>query len=224
MLELFQKKNHSRHFKSDNVSYKNNFVFIHIPKNAGTSLSKGFGVETSYHHTVKEYLTILTAKKYDNMLSFAFVRNPFSRFVSLYNYARMEESYYHSAICPEKALYGKHMDYDILKNASIEDAAILLKEGKLVHNPPHRQWNNQCFWLKDQQDDINVKYLGRFEDMEFHLRNLTQLLDMKKIKNLRKINPSSHKKSDYKSLIGHETRTILEDYYEEDLKTFNYNF
>ena len=224
MFNIFKKTALQKHFKSDNVSYDNNFVFIHVPKNAGTAVSSSLNINTSKHNTVEEYIATLGKDIYGDMLSFAFVRNPFSRFLSLYNYARMEESYYHSAVNPENAIYGKHMDYEILKNTSIEEAAILLQKGKLVHNPPHRQWNEQCFWLKDQNDQLNVKYLGRFEDIEFHLRNLTQLLGIKQIKNLPKINRSSYIKSDYKQIIGHETRAILENFYKEDLETFNYNF
>ncbi|TBV25493.1 hypothetical protein DMZ43_11140 [Meridianimaribacter sp. CL38] len=221
---MFKNFSNKQYFNSDNISYKENFIFIHIPKNAGTAVSKAFGLETSKHNTVKEYINVLGGKKYDSFLTFAFVRNPFSRFVSLYNYARMEESYYHSAINPESAIYGKHMDYDILKHASLDEAAQLLADGKLVHNPPHRQWNSQCFWLKDQQDNINVKYLGRFEDVDFHLRNLTQLLGKPLASRLSKINTSSKEPLNYRTLLSNETRTILETYYKEDLETFNYDF
>lgn len=224
MNNLFKKTSRKRFFNSDNISYSENFVFIHIPKNAGTAVSKSFGIETSYHNTVKEYIQVLGEKQYDKMLSFAFVRNPFSRFISLYNYARMEESYYHSAIHPEKAIYGKHMDFDILKDASLKEAAQLLKSGQLVHNPPHTQWKPQCFWLKDNTETLNVKYLGRIEDIEFHLKNLNNLLGANTKKELEKINTSSKSPLDYKKIIGAETRSILEEYYKEDLETFNYDF
>ena len=136
----------------------------------------------------------------------------------------MEESYYHSSIHPQKAIYGKHLDYDILKNATTNDAAHLLKEHKLIHNPPHNQWSPQCFWLKDNSNLLNIKYLGRFEDIEFHLRNITQLIDANQTKLFSRINTSSQNTIDYKRLIDSETRQILEEYYKEDLETFNYDF
>ena len=108
-----------------NISYSSKFIFIHVPKNAGTSIHKSVGLDKSIHVTLKQYIKLLGKEQYESMFSFAFVRNPFSRFISLYNYARMDESYYHSAIKPEEAIYGKHMDCDSLKNASIEDAAHL---------------------------------------------------------------------------------------------------
>lgn len=223
-FNLFKTTRDQRFFNSDNISYSDNFVFIHIPKNAGTAVSKSFGIKKSKHNTVKEYINVLGEKQYDKMLSFAFVRNPFSRFISLYNYARMEESYYHSAINPEKAIYGKHMDYELLKDASIDEAAQLLKQGKLIHNPPHTQWNSQCFWLKDHKEKLHVKYFARFEDIEFHLRNINNLIGASTLSKLDKINASSKSSLDYKKLLSLDTRKILEEYYREDLETFNYDF
>jgi len=209
---------------ADNISYKNNFIFIHIPKNAGTSVSKGLNINISHHNTVQEYVSLLGEKKYNNMFSFAFVRNPFSRFISLYNYARLEESYYHSSINPDKAIYGKHMDYELLKNASIEEAANYLIEGKLVHNPPHKQWLPQNFWLKGVDGGLNVKYLGRFEDLNFHLRNIYEIIGIPFTEKLERINTSTESNIPYSNLINARTRSILEDFYKEDLETFNYNF
>ncbi|CDF80641.1 sulfotransferase [Formosa agariphila KMM 3901] len=207
-----------------NISIDKNLIFIHIPKNAGTSIYNSLGLKDSKHRTAKEYIKILGQEKYDSMFSLAFVRNPFSRFISLYNYARMEVSYYHNNISPDKAIYGNHMDYELLKTKSIEEAAILLKEGKLIHNPPHIQWNPQNFWLKDENDKINVKYLGRLEDLEFNMRNISQITGLKNSSIVKRINASSENKLDYKKLITNSTREILEDVYKEDLEIFNYQF
>lgn len=224
-MKFLFRKNKPQELKGfDNVSFSNNFIFIHIPKNAGTSIGKSLTIKTTRHYTVKEYIAMLGMEKYTDMFSFAFVRNPFSRFVSLYNYARLEESYYHSSINPEKAIYGKHMDYDILKDASIEEAALLLLEGKLVHNPPHNQWQPQVTWLKDTKGDINVTYLARFEDIDLHSRNIHKILKMNASESLPKINPSTHKEKDYKKLINTNTKKMIEKYYEEDFNTFNYQF
>lgn len=220
----FQKKKESVRKEFDNISNDLNYIFIHIPKNAGTAISKSLQIETSRHYTVKEYIDMLGEKKYNSMYSFAFIRNPFSRFVSLYNYARMEESYYHSSINPDKAIYGKHMDYDTLKNASLEAAATLLVEGKLLHNPPHNQWKPQATWLKDHQGELNVKYLGRFEDIALHARNIHKNIGTITSPHVPKINTSSIGSDDYRKIINSNTRSMLESYYQEDLDTFNYDF
>ena len=216
------KKNQPLDF--DNISFKKGFVFVHIPKNAGTSICMNLGIRNSRHYTVNEYISMLGEPEYKNLFSFAFVRNPFSRFLSLYNYARMEESYYHSSINPDKAIYGKHMDYDTLINVNVEEAAQLLVEGKLVHNPPHNQWEPQVKWLKDTNGNLKVKYIGRFEDIALHMRNIHKLIGTDQSFNLQKINSSSKVNNDYRKLISSNTRSILETYYKEDLETFNYDF
>ncbi|MDW5287885.1 sulfotransferase family 2 domain-containing protein [Formosa sp. PL04] len=226
-MKLFNRK-HKINLQSDydkaNIDFDKNLVFIHIPKNAGTAIYKNLGLDNSNHRTVKQYISLFGEKNYDDMFSFAFVRNPFSRFISLYNYSRMDVSYYHNNINPEKAIYGYHMDYEILKNKSLEEAAILLKEGRLQHNPPHVQWNPQSFWLKDNENKLNVKYLGRLEDLEFDMRNIYNLIGFEHSREVNQINSSSGSKLDYRKLINPSTRQILEEYYKEDLEFFNYDF
>ena len=224
MINFFKKDNTEKNFGADNISHDKKFIFIHIPKNAGTSVGNDFNIETSYHNTAQEYINLLGKKKYNNMFSFAFVRNPFSRFLSLYNYARLEESYYHSSINPEKAIYGKHLDYDLLKNATIAEAADLLKENKLTHNPPHIQWLPQNFWLKNKEGELDVKYLGRFEDLDFHLRNINKIIGISHTDKIQHINNSTKENIHYSKLINGNTRKILENYYSEDLNLFNYSF
>lgn len=208
-----------------NISIERNFIFVHVPKNAGTTIYKNLGLPFSGHRTVSQYQQILGNELYDKMFSFAFVRNPFDRFLSLYNYARMEVSYYHNNIEPEKGMYGEHLDYQKLKNATIDDAVKLLLRGELNHNPPHVQWNPQRFWLTDSSGDLNIKYLGKFEDLDFHIRNIASLIGDKTFgRNLKRNNKSSSVKTDYRQLIGSDARSVLEQYYREDLETFNYCF
>lgn len=208
----------------NNISFDKKFIFIHIPKNAGTSIYRSLDLKKSSHKTVNEYIKILGVAKYESMFSFAFVRNPFSRFISLYNYAKMEISHYHNNIEPEKSIYGPHLDFKLLKNASIEEAAILLREGKLIHNPPHNQWMPQTYWLKDSNEEINVKYLGRVEDLSFNMRNIFSITRIQSEFPVNRINTSSVEKLNYKSLITKDTRDILEEVYSDDLNMFNYQF
>ena len=67
-----------------------NYVFIHIPRCAGTSMERVLGVEEKTGHgkiqTFYEYLTYLQVglPKFEDIFKFAFVRNPYDRFVSGY--------------------------------------------------------------------------------------------------------------------------------------------
>jgi Sulfotransferase family len=62
-------------------------LFIHIPKNAGTSVSKILYGEPMFHPTIRYYQRVAGAMIRD-MPSFAIWRHPVERFVSAYGYAR----------------------------------------------------------------------------------------------------------------------------------------
>ena len=58
-------------------------VFIHVPKVAGTSLSKPAWNRGNGHKTVADFESIL-GQELESQFVWAFVRNPFERMVSAY--------------------------------------------------------------------------------------------------------------------------------------------
>lgn len=206
-----------------NIDYSNKYIFVHIPKNAGTSVYRALGFTHTFHATALEYRNALS-KTYDDFFSFCFVRNPFDRFLSLYNYARLDESYYHSAINPSKTIYGKHLDYDILVNASLEQAADLLLEGKLRHDNAWNHWRPQMDWILDEENNVIVNYIGRVEDIRMDFQNVCNILKLPAGNELSLLNTSNNKKTDYRQLITSTMREKLEFYYKADFDFLGYSF
>lgn len=62
-------------------------IFVHVPKNAGTSVERAFGVRRTCHVTAHAMRSCDVAA-YDNALSFAVLRHPLERAISLYEYTR----------------------------------------------------------------------------------------------------------------------------------------
>lgn len=62
---------------------KKNLIFIHIPKNAGTSIAESVFGYSFGHHTAQFYRT-LDPDFFDATTSFAVLRDPIERFVSSY--------------------------------------------------------------------------------------------------------------------------------------------
>ncbi|CAN5734472.1 hypothetical protein BH10BAC2_BH10BAC2_16430 [soil metagenome] len=213
----------TRHKRVDNINDANKFIFVHIPKNAGTSVYRALGMEESVHYTIHEYQQIL-GSSYSKYFTFCFVRNPFGRFVSLYNYARMEESYYHNSINPEKAKFGKHQDYDLLKNASLDEAVDYLVEGKLKSWDGGKQWLPQYKWILNTNNKISVDYIGRTENIFFDFRNLSKMLKMDIHPPLNHLNKSTDAQISYKKIISPQARKKLEEYYKKDFELFGYSF
>ena len=211
----------SKQRRIQNIDHRRNFIFIHIPKNAGTAIYEALGMSRSHHYSSRSYKKILGNAKYDQMIKIAFHRNPWDRFLSLYNYARMDVSYYHNNINPKDSLYGAHEDYELLKRATLEDCADLLVEGRLKHSKICNHWYPQAEWLKDTNGVyIEPDFLGCFEDINSDFEKLKKLLGI--TTNLARRNIS--KKSYYRDLMTDKVRKIVAKYYEEDVEIFKYQY
>ena len=65
---------------------KYDLVFIHIPKNAGTSMSVNlYGFDIG-HSKVSDYKKILSQKNFNKLKFFSIYRDPVERVISIYNY------------------------------------------------------------------------------------------------------------------------------------------
>jgi hypothetical protein len=203
----------------ENINYKKEYVFIHIPKNAGTSVYQALGMKTSAHWFLREYKNLIPDDQYEKMITIAFSRNPWDRFCSLYNYAKKEVNYYHNNIEPHKAIYGEHADYKLLCDASLNECAHYLEEGRLQHGAPRSQWLPQVEWLKNEGGYIEIpKFLGRVESLREDFVRLMKLLDYNK-----KLTHSNRSKTvNYRDVLDLDTRKIIERFYGEDIEFFKY--
>jgi len=215
--------NPSQALSTDNVG--EDFIFVHIPKNAGSSVAKALNMETSWHHTAHSYRELLGCLAYARRFSFAFVRNPWDRFLSLYRYARLDESRYHSAINPEEAPYGKHEDYDLLQGASLEECAHYLRKGCLQHDDFINHWRPQSDWLTDEDGRVIVDFVGRVESIDEDFRTLSRHLNLA-VDGLPVTNTSSSSgtSEDYRIAFTEEARKIVAQHYREDIKRWGYRF
>ena len=205
------------------VQLDRGFVFIHVPKAAGTSLNIALGLKatlaTSLHARAKDVMPFihLVAPK---TIAIAFVRNPYTRFVSLYNFARAEESMYHSTSNPDMAPYGKHPDYDILSDKSLEQCAELLVEGRLG-NPRvwPTNWTPQVEWLVDRDRKIMVDFIGKVESIDADLQRLKKVHGIAS-----QPTPWLNKSSNVGKLpeLTPRTRELLRLFYKRDFEMLGY--
>lgn len=202
-------------------------IFVHIPKNAGTSVAEALDMEKTWHYTALDYRRMLGYPAYAWRYSFAFVRNPWDRFLSLYRYARLDESRYHSAIDPESAPYGKHEDYDLLKNASVEECAHFLDEGRLEHDDFINHWRPQTDWLTDENGHTIVDFVGRVEAIDDDFQRVSDRLNLP-VDTLPVANSSTKSSSspnavpEYRSVFTEEAYSLVAEYYREDIDRWGY--
>jgi hypothetical protein len=194
-----------------NIIDEHKTIFIHIPKNAGTSILKAFGEDRAAHDKwyffKKNY-----PEKWAAYFKFAVIRNPWDRVVSNYEYAVLNKSYWHSS-CGD-AIYGKHRDYDMLKEKSFEEAIWLLKND--FKSFKHAGWKAQHIFICNKQFIPQTNIL-RFENIEAEFNQLFPQLVLPKINQSRDNNA-------YRHYYTGNTIKLVEEIYKKDIELFKYSF
>lgn len=222
MMNKFFKNviNFSENNLDSRINYNDQIIFIHIPKNGGTSISKAFDFNRTSHIKTSEILVNRKNRKFwKSHFSFAIVRHPIPRFISLYNYARMEVSYYHNNINPENSLYGIHEDFQLLKDKTISECVDLLIENKLKHDKAWNHWMPQYSWVYID-NELLVDRIYKIEELDFLRHDLNQRFGV--ILPKQRYNVSNSSTQQIKQLSDRSKQKLLH-YYRKDLELFNYS-
>ena len=178
-------------------------TFIHIPKNAGTSIThwlisytntsqpmeKVHGGKHADQYRVEKFL-----RQRNQTLGFTFcvVRNPWDRLVSTYHYYIKR-----GQINPKKLSFD-----DFIKGK--------WKEGN--------KWG--CSRKQQHQYYYDMDIILRYENLEEDFKQIQDFYGIKK--DLGTKNTSKHK--DYKSYYNQERIDIVAEHCKKDIKIFNYDF
>ncbi|WP_395390908.1 sulfotransferase family 2 domain-containing protein [Novosphingobium sp. BL-8A] len=127
-------------------------LFIHVPKNAGTSISERlYGAQTK-HATALYYSRV--APDVLALPSFAIIRNPVERFLSAYRYARTGGTRHRSVSQPFLGRYGSFR--------SIDDAIDHLAAARSLFDIDH-VFRPQAWYLLDAHGQQAVDRLIPYE-------------------------------------------------------------
>lgn len=197
--------------------HKYKLIFIHIPKNAGTSVvnfflgeksteinEEGHGHKFPFPH--KEYV----GKYY----IFSIVRDPLSRFLSAYNYAQMEESYWHTDNRTDNRV--QHPDHELLHGKSIEYCVRKLYQNKLRH----MSWLPQRIFLMDDEGHYVYDYLCKLENLNREIQIVFERIGMQGA-TLQKENES--KPATKVQNLKPATIKKIYHFYRSDAKLFGYH-
>lgn len=176
------------------VDIKNKLAFIHIPKNAGTSICKTLNIESNH----QSFTTIYN--RYPDFVYFTTIRDPYERFISAYEYVKAKESYWHSQINP-------HPLYQTFKDLEFEEACNLLQQGKLNN---YYQFKRQSDFINNDKiyKKINIFKIEEIDKLENFLSDI-----LKKDIRLLNINTSKRSRNNY---YNDFTKKIVCDYYKKD--------
>lgn len=189
------------------ISDEKKLIFVHIPKNAGTSLEKQLNMRATGHKSWQIYKSSYP-QEWNSYMSFAIIRNPIDRLVSNYEYAKMEKSYWHST--DGKSIYGKHPDYELCTKHSFKEIVDLLMNKPMLFK--HEGWKPQYTWICDNNLNIKVQHVIKYEELNDRLKQLNICNDLQVLNTSKRKESSSY----YDEDLIQKVRSI----YEIDFRLF----
>lgn len=211
------------------VTYKNKglqvtkenkpYLFIHIPKNAGTYVRKIMpGMNGGHDHVTMNDIKKKMPEMCENVFSFAILRNPWERCVSMYNFHVNTDSM-------DIKGWGKYgMDILTKKNVNtFEDFVDLLyKHKNNIRGLGEIVWEKQVHFVTDNHGAVIVDQLIKIENLEQELNEIKTRFGITIPNPSGKINVSNSK--DYRLYYNDRTKSLVEEIYKEDIALTGYTF
>jgi hypothetical protein len=212
------------------VNNKRKLVFIHIPKNAGTTFKnilysthgdvewkKPFGEEKKYtHQPLKSFLASFPECKDYKVITI--IRNPYERAVSWYTYYRTP------------SYYNKHPQMRAVQKANnINDDSDIDSQ---LHYLEFLKWYDRSFkskwemlpqtWWYSHRKKQHTDYQIKFETLEEDINKLCIELDMVLPFDIPH-NNKSKESIDVKDVYSEESISIINRWYKADFEELHYN-
>ena len=205
------------------VSYHKKFLFVHIFKTAGTSITDSFArfcyrpgssrpsnwmaflstnwkkihrVPIKKHATALQIQAAMDREIFDSFFKFSFVRNPWYWQVSLYHYI-----------------------LDRPKNPGHEETKKMGSFRNFVFSREKLSFT-QTSCLVDESGNLLVDFVGKFENLDQDFHSICRKVGISAC--LPHINKS--KRTDYQDYYDAETRDLTARLYAEDIERFGYTF
>ncbi|MGK7931014.1 MAG: sulfotransferase family 2 domain-containing protein [Microcystaceae cyanobacterium] len=205
------------------LSKKQKFIFIHVYKNAGTSIYKAlrplvvnpwqdimarilnrlyisppFDPQPFYRHiTATELIEAMDQEAFDSYFSFAIVRNPWDWQVSLYKFMLKDEQHTQHSMVKGFANFDEYLEWRCSEEVRYQKDFIYSKEGELL-----------------------VDFVGRFETLDTDFAKICDRIGISTT--LPKLNVSNTKP--YQEFYNEKTKELIRDTFKEDIDLFGYDF
>ena len=188
---------------------KEQFVFIHIPKCGGNSITSDHF--RNFSHDLRNENFKYFKDSYERSLSkfsFTFVRNPWDRLVSSYEYLK------NGGNCTLDA-----EDYLNLFSKYKNFKEMVLNWEEVFFDQIH--FKSQSDWICDNDGNIIVDFVGKFENLQQDFDIVCDRMQIPR-KKLPHTNKTNHKH--YTEYYDDEIREIVAKKYARDIEYFGYKF
>ena len=189
---------------------KHRCIFIHIPKTGGVSVAKSMIGKIAGHWTVLDYKNIFGKEDFNNYFKFSFVRNPFTRLISAYEF--LQNGGYGASdekiVSIVRSYTGwEHFIMEYLTPATAK---------------ANRHFKPQHYFICDSNDNLLVDYLGRFEELEADYEYVRKKIGIGEP--LKKLNLTKSKKLTLQEYYANnETIQKVISVYNKDFELFKYS-
>jgi hypothetical protein len=133
------------------------FIFIHTPKCAGTSMEAMKWIQRGGHTNYRAVLQEKDVNK--DAFAFAFVRNPYDRMVSLFHAAK-----------------GNSIAWPKVPDTFPEYIQMIWEEGRYV--VPHE--HTMAHFLVDVECNVGMDFVGRYENLQEDWKKVCEIIEAPK--------------------------------------------
>jgi hypothetical protein len=201
------------------VDSERKVLFVHIPRTAGSSLVKILSEQLNYFRTLDSnrrsinyrYLKDYSEKFRQKHFIFSFVRNPWDRVVSSFLYLNSNVSNLEDQQDKIKYLERYNGNFKkFVKNA--------FKNEEIFQSIYFRPQNK---WICDEDGNALVNFLGRYENLNENLNDLSKILrvDFKEF-----LIGDEFRQDHYRNYYNKKTKRIISKIYSKDIELFGYEF
>lgn len=201
------------------ISHEYKCIFIHIPRTAGSSLESAiikkdwWRIEPETKHIYASTAKRIYAEYWDEYFKFSFVRNPWSRMLSMSKYG----VFYGCHKIDNTLNFDSYIKkLDRFNNFEIDPRSKTAKEN-------FKEFNriDNSIYLNILNEELN--FIGKFENLDKDFEFIANKIGLDS-----SILPHKEKgkksKNDYSKFYNLESQQLVANLYEKDINYFNYTF
>jgi len=205
----FQLRHPNRFRLMQEQTARENCIFVHIPKCAGTSIRQSLLQRKGAHRTLESYRTMLPKDVFERCFKFSFVRNPWDRLVSAFFFfkktpLKTNQRWAAKNLSPFK-------DFDSFVRQWVTRQNIW---SYVIFRPQ--------FHFISIEKQLGLDFVGYYENLAEDFIIVSEKIN--RPATLREDNRLGGRATDYREYYNDETREIVAEAYAEDIALLGYSF
>lgn len=194
------------------IDHKHKCIFIHIPRTGGTSIERSIRSDWTWKNfPTEKHILASTAKRlykdyWNDYFKFSFVRNPWSRMVSMARFPNFYKCNITDGLVDVTGYFEKFPRIEIDPRSESKD-----ETAEKIRNAVYLNILNE-----------ELDFVGRFEELQNDFDYVCEKIGMpkKELPHLVKSKDGKH----YTKYYDDTTKQIVTERYAEDLEFFGYEF